>query len=87
MTPKSFDLTTCKEVIGDERLRIVEAKARADAENGIFAPIPHSFTTHWGKVREDMEDIVYGAAHKKRIKRLERQATRAPSAINSGVKK
>lgn len=85
MTPQAFDLATCKAVIGDERLRIVEAKARADADTGVFAPPPHSFQTYWGKAHEDMEDVVYGAAHKKRLERLERQSQRAQAATNSGA--
>ncbi|MCY1166648.1 hypothetical protein D9M73_65960 [compost metagenome] len=87
MTPKSFDLVTCKAMIGDDRLRIVEGKARADADAGIFAPLPHSFQTYWGKVHEDMEDIVYGATHQKRLERLARQSIRSQAAINSGAKK
>lgn len=82
MTPNSFDLENCKEMIGDERLRQVEAKARADAETGIYAPFPHVFVTYMGKVKEDMEDIVYAAAYKKRLERLERQSERAKVALN-----
>jgi hypothetical protein len=33
MTPKSFDIDTCKEVVGDGRMRVIEAKARQDADN------------------------------------------------------
>lgn len=85
MIPKSFDLDTCKEVVGDDRLRFVEGKARKDAERGIYEPLPHTFVTYWGQVREDMEDIVYTAAYQKRLARLARQAARPQPAMNSGA--
>ena len=72
MTPKSFDLATCKEFIGDERIRYVEGKARTDAEAGIYAPPPHTFQTPAGMTHEDMEDVVYLYAFKKRADRLAR---------------
>lgn len=74
MTPKSFDLATCKAFIGDERVRHVEGKARADADADAYAPPPHTFQTPAGKAHEDMEDVVYLYAFKKRADRLARMA-------------
>ena len=72
MTPQSFDIATCTAFIGDERVRYVEGKARTDAEAGTYAPPPHTFQTPMGKAHEDMEDVVYLHAFKKRTDRLAR---------------
>jgi hypothetical protein len=36
MTPQSFDIDTAKEIVGDTRMRVIEAKARQDADSGIM---------------------------------------------------
>ena len=75
MTPKSFDIDTCKEVIGDERMRIIEAKARQDADNGIMEKFQPA-EAHWEKVKSIMEHVIYTTAHKKRMERVARMKER-----------
>ncbi len=76
MTPHSFDLTTAKEFVGDARVRVIEGKARADAELGTHAYAPPDKNAHdyLGQVREDMESTVYLHAFKKRLDRIARKA-------------
>lgn len=72
MKIKSFDIDTAKEVVGDARVRNIEAKARADAEAGKRdAPIRVK-GTYWDGIQSDMEFIVYITAHQKRLDRMER---------------
>ena len=78
MTPKSFDIDTCKEVIGDERMRAIEAKARQDADNGILEKFQPA-EAYWDKVRSIMEYVIYTTAHKKRIERVARMKEREKS--------
>jgi hypothetical protein len=75
MTPKSFDIDTCKEVVGDARMRTIEAKARQDADNGILQKFQPS-ETYWEKVESIMEHVIYTTAHKKRIERIQRMKER-----------
>jgi hypothetical protein len=49
MTPQSFDIDTCKEVIGDARMRVIEAKARHDADNEIIDVPPTPQCTYCEK--------------------------------------
>lgn len=79
MTPCSFDLITCKEFTGDARVRVIEAKARSDAERGTDAYSPPAKTAqdYLGQVREDMESVVYFNAFKKRTERMARMAEMA----------
>lgn len=73
MTPKSFDIDTCKEVVGDTRMRTIEAKARHDADNGITdAPPAKVDGTYWEGVDSYMEYIIYVTAHHKRLERIQR---------------
>jgi hypothetical protein len=72
MTPNSFDIDTCKEVVGDARMRTLEAKARQDADNGIMDKPARAEGTYWDVVRSDMEYIVYITAHHKRLERQQR---------------
>jgi hypothetical protein len=71
MTPKSFDIDTCKEVIGDERMRVIEAKARQDADNGIMEKFQPA-EAYWEQVKSIMEYVIYTTAHKKRMERVAR---------------
>ena len=78
MTPKSFDIDTCKEVVGDERMRVIEAEARQDADNDItekFQPAEG----YWEKVKSIMEYVIYTTAHKKRMERVARMKEREKS--------
>jgi hypothetical protein len=78
MTPKSFDIDTAKEMLGDSRMRTVEAKARADADNGISdSPKRVPGATYWDGIQNDMEYVVYVAAHHSRMQRLERLKEKA----------
>lgn len=73
MTPKSFDIDTAKEIVGDECMRVIEAKARQDADNGIMEKPPKAVKgTYWDVIRSDMEYVVYITAHHKRMERVAR---------------
>lgn len=80
MAPGSFDLKSAKEVIGDDRMRTVEAMARADADRAdLSAPfetarlIDEAPTSYWGQVREKCSRVVYHDAFFTRICRRERK--------------
>jgi hypothetical protein len=77
MTPKSFDVDTCKEVVGDARMRTIEAKARQDADNGIMDAPADVEGTYWDRAYSSMEYIVYITAHHKRLERIQRMKERA----------
>jgi len=72
MTPISFDIDTCKEVVGDDRMRVIEAKARQDADNGVTQKFQPAKEAYWDKVRSIMEYVIYMTAHKKRMERVAR---------------
>jgi hypothetical protein len=72
MTPKSFDIDTAKEIVGDAQMRTIEAKARQDADNGVMDKPARAQGTYWDVVRSDMEYIVYITAHHKRMERSAR---------------
>lgn len=80
MTPKSFDIDTCKEVVGDERMRVIEAKARQDADNGILQKFQPA-ETYWLDVKSIMEHVIYTTAHKKRMERVARIKEREKNEI------
>ena len=72
MTPKSFDIDTAKEIVGDARMRVIEAKARADADTGTHNAPQRDAGGYWDRVRSDMEYIIYITTHHKRLERIER---------------
>ena len=76
MTPQSFDIDTCKEVVGDARMRTLEAKARQDADNGIMDAPADVEGTYWDRVYSYMEYVVYVTAHHKRLERIQRMKER-----------
>jgi len=76
MTPQSFDIDTCKEVVGDARMRVIEAKARQDADNGVMDKPARAEGTYWDVVRSDMEYVVYVTTHHKRLERIQRMKER-----------
>lgn len=87
MTPGSFDLKTAKEVIGDNRMRAVEAMARADADLAdLAAPfgtarlIDEAPTSYWEQVREQCSRVVYHDAFFTRICRRERKGAMKETA-------
>jgi hypothetical protein len=77
MTPRSFDIDTCKEVVGDARMRVIEAKARQDADNGVMDAPAMPKGTYWDGVYSYMEYVVYTTAHHKRLERIQRIKERA----------
>jgi len=81
MTPNSFDIDTCKEVIGDERMRVIEAKARQDADNGIMEKFQPAKGSYWIDVKSIMEYFIYTTAHKKRMERVARMKEREKSNV------
>jgi hypothetical protein len=75
MTPRSFDPQTSREMVGDERARTIEAKARQDADSGIYSPPePSGFVTYWGQAQDEFARAVYAAQWGKRKARNERKA-------------
>ena len=80
MTPNSFDIDTCKEVIGDERMRVIEAKARQDADNGIMEKFQLA-EAYWDKVKSIMEYVIYTTTHKKRMERVARMKEREKNNV------
>ena len=72
MTPQSFDIDTCKEVVGDARMRVIEAKARQDADNGVMDAPAMVKGTYWDVVYSIMETTVYVTAREKRLARIQR---------------
>jgi len=77
MTPQSFDIDTCKEVVGDARMRVIEAKARQDADNGVMDAPAMAKGTYWDGVYSYMEYVVYVTANHKRMERIQRMKERA----------
>jgi hypothetical protein len=76
MTPQSFDIDTCKKVVGDARMRKIEAKARQDADNGIMDKPMQAIGSYWEGVKSDMENVIYITAHHKRMERVARMKER-----------
>ena len=75
---KGFDTDACKSAVGDERMRLIEAKARTDADASTFNP-PNRATqcmTYWSQIVATMEGMVYCSAFKKRTERVSRMAQR-----------
>jgi len=77
MTPRSMDIDTCKEIIGDAQTRVIEANAREDAESYKFnkVNIPDQ-VSYWEKIRLQMQQIIYATAHSKRLERIKRMKQR-----------
>jgi hypothetical protein len=74
MTPKSHDIDTAKDIVGDARMRVIEAKARQDADNGVRDGMAHVKTEvgYWDRVVQSMELVVYDATYRKRLERIQR---------------
>ena len=73
MKPGSFDPETAREMVGDESARVIEAKARTDADAGVFDPPKGAARTYWDAVQDKMRHIVYAEQHKKRTERNARK--------------
>lgn len=77
MTPKSFDVATAKDWVGDTRMRVIETKARADADKDRYEPpnkLGATFSSYAAGVAAQMDDNVYFNAFKKRKERIQRLA-------------
>ena len=61
-------------MVGDERARIIEAKARADADTGTYAPPEGDSKTYWGQAQDEFARRVYIDQHHKRTERIARKA-------------
>lgn len=72
MTPKAFDIDTAKEIVGDARMRVIEAKARDDADAGKHDAPRRDAGGYWDRVRSDMEYVIYLTTHQKRLERVAR---------------
>jgi len=79
MTPNSYDIDTCKEAGGEERMRAIEAQARQDADNGILQKFQPAKGSFWIDVKSIMEHVIYTTAHKKRMERVARMKEREKS--------
>ena len=80
MTPLSFDAQTAREIVGDAEARVIEAKARADADAGGWDAPKVDGVTYWSKVQAQMSVIVYREQFFKRKARNERK--NAPKGHN-----
>ena len=74
MTPGAFDPETAREVIGDERARDIEAKARKDADSSTFDPPSTSVDIYWSSVQKEMESVLYCQQYVKRHFRNQRKS-------------
>lgn len=74
MTPRSFDSATCREMVGDERARSIEQKARTDADALVFDPPKVTGSGHWGWCQAEFSLRVYAAQFGKRLDRNARKA-------------
>lgn len=73
MTPMSFDLATARETIGDDFARVIEAKARKDADEEKFNPPSVDGSSYWDKAQKEMEFVIYREQYTKRLARNARK--------------
>lgn len=73
MTPLGFDPKTAREVVGDSRARVIEAKARSDADAKAYDFPIGGYETYWDGVVVSMEMVVYREQYAKRMARNERK--------------
>lgn len=77
MKPGSFDQETAREMVGDERARVIEAKARVDADEGNYSPPEQpAARTYMDGVNAGMERVVYRTQFNKRVERNKRKAAK-----------
>jgi hypothetical protein len=70
--PGSFDPVTAREYLGDSLSRHIEAKARTDADGGVFDRPDLMTSTYADRVYLNMMIVVYAEQYRKRRARLER---------------
>ena len=76
MTPRSFDVQTCREMLADQVARTIEAKARHDADYGEVAyspPYADEPGTYWSVCQQVFAAIVYHEQFHKRLERNKRK--------------
>lgn len=73
MIPLSFDPDSARKTIGDAWARLIEAKARADADARAFDPPALAGHTYWDQVQAEMGRIVYHEQFSKRTQRNKRK--------------
>ena len=73
MIPGSFDKVTAREVIGDGFSRIIEEKARQDADSETFNPPTIVEGTYWEQVQNEMRFTIYIEQYMKRLERNARK--------------
>ena len=75
MKPRTFDEATCRELVGDERLRSLSAQGRAAADNGTGPPKrAPAQGSYWCQVQDEAEYRVKLEAYTKRVARISRMA-------------
>ena len=74
IAPLSFDASTAREITGDAQARLVEEKARSDADADKFDPPSSHGQTYWDQVRSEMLCVVYREQFTKRRARNLRKA-------------
>lgn len=73
MTPGSFDVETCREMIGHEPSKVIEAKARADAEKMTYDPPKlRAGHTFWGQCQDNFAFSLYYDAYTRRLEKKAR---------------
>jgi hypothetical protein len=69
LTPGSFDPSTAREVTGDELARVIEDKARRDADAQNYDPPFMHGETYWESAQSAMRAVVYREQYTKRLNR------------------
>ena len=63
-----------RQFVGDDRARVIEAKARADAERGDFCPPQREARTYQADLLLSAEYSTYAQAFHKRTERIKRKS-------------
>jgi hypothetical protein len=73
MTPKSFDIQTCSEMIGDDRQRYINRLVDEDIESGHIRgwPVDES-KSYWSQASQEFERITYMSAYRNKLERMAR---------------
>jgi hypothetical protein len=80
MTPGSFDAETSREMVGDERARKLEEKARTDADDKRYdPPLGIVGSTYWSNCMTEFARVTYITQWRKRTERNQRKAANLAS--------
>ncbi len=77
MIPLSFDSETSRAIIGDDQARIIEAKARSDADSNI-CNLPEKIfcdESYFNCAMNEMRIVIYIEQYKKRLARNARKVS------------